>query len=67
MNNKYIKFCKELETLININSMENGSNTPDYILAEYLTNCLINFDSILSSRDIHKNDKCSESNEPNMF
>ena len=33
-------FADELETLINRYSMENGSNTPDFILAHYLLACL---------------------------
>jgi hypothetical protein len=35
------KFRDELEELINRHSMENGSNTPDFVLAEYLVKCLI--------------------------
>jgi hypothetical protein len=33
-------FISELRDLINKHSMENASNTPDFILAQYLTNCL---------------------------
>ena len=44
-------FRKELEQLINKNSMENGSNTPDYILADYLTDCLMAFDKAMKTRD----------------
>ena len=33
-------FAKDLERLINKHSMENGSDTPDWILAEYLMLCL---------------------------
>lgn len=44
------KFRKELEVLINQNSLENGSNTPDFILAEYLENCLKAFDYAVSQR-----------------
>lgn len=33
-------FEKELASLINRNSLENGSNTPDFILANYLQECL---------------------------
>ena len=33
-------FISELHNLINRHSMENASNTPDFILAQYLTNCL---------------------------
>ena len=37
-------FRKELEALINSHSMENGSDTPDFILARYLVHCLDAFD-----------------------
>jgi hypothetical protein len=33
-------FKEELITLINRHSMENGSDTPDFILADYLVDCL---------------------------
>lgn len=33
-------FVEELVTLINYHSQENGSDTPDFILAEYLAGCL---------------------------
>lgn len=35
-----MEFKKELESLINRYCRENGSNTPDFILAEYLNDCL---------------------------
>lgn len=35
---------KEIETAINKCSAENESNTPDFILAEFLTDCLAAFD-----------------------
>ena len=44
-------FRRELEELINKHSMENGSNTPDFILAEYLMDCLRNFDKTIKHRD----------------
>lgn len=44
-------FRKELETVINRYSQENGSNTPDFILADYLTNCLLAFDSAVNARE----------------
>lgn len=46
-----IAFRQELEHLINRESMENGSNTPDFILAEYLAACLENFDAIIKKRE----------------
>lgn len=33
-------FITELRELLNRRSMENGSDTPDFILAQYLTDCL---------------------------
>ena len=36
----YEEFEKELQALLNKYSMENPSNTPDFILAAYLSNCL---------------------------
>jgi hypothetical protein len=33
-------FITELRELLNRHSMENGSDTPDFILAQYLTDCL---------------------------
>ena len=44
-------FRKELEEVINRHSMENGSNTPDFILAEYLDDCLQNFDKTSRARE----------------
>ncbi len=45
------QFELRLEILINQYSMENGSDTPDFILAEYLSNCLKNFDATLKQRE----------------
>lgn len=44
-------FRRELESLINRYSLENGSNTPDFILADYLVRCLETFDSVVNRRD----------------
>jgi DNA-binding response OmpR family regulator len=44
-------FRKELEALINRHSLENGSNTPDFILADYMTECLDTFDRIVKARE----------------
>ena len=41
----------ELEEVINNHSLENGSNTPDYILADYLLGCLENFDDATRRRN----------------
>ena len=37
------EFKKDLCNLINKHSLENGSETPDHILADYLVSCLKNF------------------------
>lgn len=44
-------FEKELQTLINRYSQENGSNTPDFILAEYLSLCLKVFNETTNKRE----------------
>lgn len=45
------EFEEELEDLINRHSMENGSDTSDFILAEYLVACLKAFDVATKRRD----------------
>ena len=44
-------FKSELTDLINRYSKENGSNTPDFILAEYLISCLDVFDCACKARN----------------
>lgn len=44
-------FEKALERLINCYSLESGSNTPDFILVEYLKSSLINFHQATRLRD----------------
>lgn len=57
-------FEKELESLINRYCKENGSNTPDLILANYLLNCLEAFDVATNSRrDLHGHKELSVSNQ----
>lgn len=41
----------ELTSLLNSYSAENDANTPDYILAVYLLNCLDAFNNAVQSRD----------------
>lgn len=45
------EFEKELADLINRHSLENGSNTPDFILAKYLRKCLETYNEIIGERD----------------
>jgi hypothetical protein len=47
---KYARFETELATLINCHSMENLSDTPDFILAAYLTSCLKAFNEGVGHR-----------------
>ena len=46
-----MSFRSELENLINRHSQETGCNTPDFILAEYLCNSLLAFDSAVNARE----------------
>lgn len=41
----------DIETAINKNSAENGSNTPDFLLAQYLLDCLAAFDIAVQRRE----------------
>jgi hypothetical protein len=45
------KFQKELEKLINKYSIENHSNTPDFLLAQFIMNCLNSYIMVLKARD----------------
>ena len=44
-------FEQELRKLINRESMENRSDTPDFILAEYLHSCLVAFENATNARE----------------
>lgn len=48
-------FELELESLINRFSMENGSDTPDFILANYLSGCLVAWNIAVLARDRWRN------------
>ena len=48
----------DIEHAINRNSAENGSDTPDFILAEYLMLCLDAFDKTLHARSNWYNHHC---------
>jgi hypothetical protein len=45
------QFMQELVFLINRHSIENGSNTPDFLLAEYLLGCLSIYEHTVQKRD----------------
>lgn len=44
-------FLKELEELINKYNQEKESNTPDFIIAEYLYHCLKAFNNLSKKRE----------------
>lgn len=44
-------FLKELSSLINKANLEPVSDTPDYILAEYLWDCLVSYRNVINKRD----------------
>ena len=41
----------ELSAVLNRFSMENGSNTPDFLLADYLCDCLATWESTVEKRE----------------
>ena len=50
-------FEKELEKLINRYSKENESNTPDFVLANYLSACLKAYNTAIKERENFKEGK----------
>lgn len=46
------EFKKELEILINKHSIENESDTPDFILANYIAMCLDAYNATIKSREL---------------
>lgn len=48
---KSSEFQRELQALINKHSLENGSNTPDFILASLLENLLVDWNHATRARD----------------
>lgn len=57
------EFRKELEALINRHSMENGSDTPDWLLAEYLCGCLNLWDQFVQRREMWHGRVTAEAND----
>ena len=45
-------FIREIETLINKHNQEWGSNTPDFILAEFLGRCLAAWNDAVNRREM---------------
>jgi len=44
-------FKKELKQIINRYSVETGSNTPDFILSQYLVSCLFAYNVAIKQRE----------------
>ena len=51
MNESNMTFEEEITDVINKHSVENKSNTPDFILAEYLLGCLRTYELAINRRD----------------
>lgn len=47
----FTPFVQELQHLINKYSYENGSDTPDFILANFLQNVLVDWNHAVRARD----------------
>ncbi len=45
------EFRRDLATVLNRHSRENGSDTPDFVLAQYLAGCLAVFDQAVAQRE----------------
>ena len=45
-------FLDELTNIINRHSMEGASNTPDYILAQYIKDCLRAYERAIKKREV---------------
>ena len=48
---KWQQFKRELTDLINRHSLENNSNTPDFLLSDYLIGCLEVFNKVVVERE----------------
>lgn len=51
MTKEEVSFQQELESLINRYSIENQSNTPDFILSQYIINCLKSYNIAITTRE----------------
>jgi hypothetical protein len=45
-------FQHDLEALLNRHNQENASNTPDFLLAAFLTDCLAAWNASTQARDV---------------
>lgn len=47
------ELTEDLASVLNKHSAENSSNTPDYVLAGFLTSCLLSFEAAIDGRLKH--------------
>ena len=60
-------FESDLRAIINAHSKENGSDTPDFMLANYLVQCLDTFNTVVRAREAwykRNEDEPEEVDEP---
>ncbi len=55
-----MKLEQELTMLLNRHSVENESDTPDFVLAEYMCNCLKAWNRAMKQRDNFTKDNSDE-------
>ena len=48
-----VSLLEDIQSVINRHSAENNSNTPDFILAQYLEQCLAAFDTAVQQRETY--------------
>lgn len=53
MENNKEQIIKDLQVFINRCSLENGSDTPDFILAEFMATCLSALNNAIRRRDAY--------------
>lgn len=53
---KYDEFVREIAAVCNRFSVENRSDTPDYMLAEFMTGCLNVYENTLCARAEWRNE-----------
>ena len=51
---KYEEFVRELAHVINKYSVENRSDTPDFMLADFMAGCLNVYENTIRNREDHK-------------
>lgn len=62
-------FEKDIRDVINHHSRENASNTPDWILAQYIEGCLLSFETATQQREAFygRDPRPSDSGETNEY